>query len=376
MNWTPSCTSLSTFEPDFEDVWLSGALRACRIMMNYEWMQQESRAGFSRPESYPSLVAHSDSHLVSNHERFEDLVTRHPTAHQMVSNGFCYSFQSEGERQQLSFVWVFDQARLSPGFAKDDVLRLQIVQNVLAQRSCLLYDCLWNHMRSTKALQCVGMGMAQNSHTHYAHAKGVNDHERIEENIVMHHEKIEACKIWQAEPGTPNWLVATICSSVSVKSAGKPGNWPAISLYRAPRGKKRRYRVLPDAPPCWLRDAEAKGIKRPIENVGAKGSNPFSNMAPKCPKEKHRCAQVPCPTLSHTAQPCQCHDKRERTKTEPWGLRASLCHPFLLRRAGSRPPHRFLLFHSPSLPPAETVVNTELQWCMRTRQSGAIEHLS
>jgi hypothetical protein len=59
-------------------------------------------------------------------------------------------------------------------------------------------------MRSTKALQCVGMGMAQNSHTHYAHAKGVNDHERIEENIVMHHEKIEACKIWQAEPGTPN----------------------------------------------------------------------------------------------------------------------------------------------------------------------------
>ena len=90
-------------------------------------------------------VAHSDSHgphLVSNHEGFDGLVARHPTAHQMVSNGFCYSFQSRGERQQLSFIWIFDQARLSPRFAKDDVLRLQVVQNVLAEDSSLLYGYL------------------------------------------------------------------------------------------------------------------------------------------------------------------------------------------------------------------------------------------
>ena len=75
---------------------------------------------------------------MSSHEGFDGLVARHPTAHHMVSNGFRYSFQSRGERQQLSFIRILDQARLSPRFAKDDVLRLQVVQNVPAKRSRLL----------------------------------------------------------------------------------------------------------------------------------------------------------------------------------------------------------------------------------------------
>ena len=124
---------------------------------------------------------------MSNHEGFDGLVARHPTAHHMVSNGLRYSFQSRGERQQLSFIRILDQARLSPRFAKDDVLRLQVVQNVLAEDSSLLYGYTL-YSDSYEVYRGIAMRRHRNgTHTHHALAESVNDHKykRTEDNMTF-----------------------------------------------------------------------------------------------------------------------------------------------------------------------------------------------
>ena len=126
-------------------------------------------------------------HLVSSHEGFDGLVARHPTAHHMVSNGFRYSFQSRGERQQLSFIRILDQARLSPRFAKDDVLRLQVVQNVPAKRSRLLYGYML-YSDSYEVYRGIATRRRRNgTHTHLARAESVNHHKykRTEDNMTF-----------------------------------------------------------------------------------------------------------------------------------------------------------------------------------------------
>ena len=200
----------------------------------------------------------------------------------------------------------------------------------------------------------------------------------------MHHGKIETCKIWQVTSWTRDpqsigsndlffnvgiMLVNHVklwSWNLKSQNAGKPGNWPVVS--RAPHGKKRRYRVLPDVPPCWQRHA-----------VSAKGSSSFSTMAP-APKRNTVVPRFHVP-LCPQRSPVNAVTKKNDNDGASGGLGASGFVSSFPSASGfspatSVPSFSFSFAFTRWFKQLWTQSCSDMQRCMHTGQSGAIEDLS